>query len=236
MLASLARRNRRPELMDDPALDPTEHRRALDGLARLNAASGAFRRLWDPIAALARADPGRPVRVLDVATGAGEFPVTLARWAKRTGLPIEVAGCDLSETALARGREAAAAVGVPVTFFRQDVLNDPLPTGYDVVTCSLFLHHLDEPDAVRLLGAMRAAAGRAVLVNDLARGRLNYTLVWLATRLLTRSPVVRYDGPVSVRAAFTPAEALALAEQAGLTDAAVRACFPCRFQISWSRA
>ena len=235
LLASLARRDRRPERMDDPALDPAEHRRALDGLTRLNAASGAFRPLWGLIAGLARANPGRPVRVLDVATGAGEFPVTLARTAKRAGLPVEAAGCDLSETALDCGREMAAAVGLPVTFFRQDVLRDPLPTGYDVVTCSLFLHHLDEPDAVRLLTAMREAAGRLVLVNDLARGRLNYALVRLACRLLTRSPVVRYDGPVSVRAAFTPAEALALAETAGLAGARVRPCFPCRFQLSWSR-
>ncbi len=221
--------------MDQPGLDPAAHRRALDGLARLNAASGAFRYLWAPIAELARSTKGRPLRVLDVATGGGEFPVTLMHWARRAGLPIEAAGCDRSETALEYGRRTAVAVGVPVTFFPQDVLSGPLPSGYDVVTCSLFLHHLDEGEAVRLLRAMAAAAGRLVLVNDLARGRLNYLLIWLATRVLTRSPVVRTDGPLSVRAAFTPREALSLAEKAGLTGATVRRCFPCRFLLTWRR-
>jgi 2-polyprenyl-3-methyl-5-hydroxy-6-metoxy-1,4-benzoquinol methylase len=235
LFPDLRSRRREPELMDDAGLDPAEHRRALDGLARLNAASGAFRSLWDPIAGLAREDLGRPLRVLDVATGAGEFPVTLAQWAGRAGLRIGAAGCDLSETALAYGREIAAAVRVPVTFFRQDVLNDPLPDGYDVVTCSLFLHHLDEPYAVRLLREMGRAAGKLVLVNDLTRGPVNYALVRLACRLLSRSPVVRYDGPASVRAAFTPGEARELAERAGLRGATVAKKFPCRFLLAWRK-
>src|SRR5579885_561917 len=93
LLPPLTARDRRPEVMDQPGLDPAAHRRALDGLARLTAVSGAVRRLWDPIAELARANPGRPLRVLDVSTGGGEFPVTLADWARRAGLAIEAAGC-----------------------------------------------------------------------------------------------------------------------------------------------
>ena len=115
-------------------------------------------------------------------------------------------------------------------------IRDPLPGGFDVVTCSLFLHHLSEDDAVTVLRRMRDAAGRLVLVNDLARSRFNYLAVWLACRLTTRSRVVRFDGPASVRSAFTPAEARALAERAGLSGATVSRRFPCRFLLSWSRA
>ena len=74
-----------------------------------------------------------------------------------------------------------------------------------------------------------------VLVNDLARSRFNYLAVWLACHLTTRSRVVRFDGPASVRSAFTPAEARALAERAGLSGATVSRRFPCRFLLSWSR-
>jgi hypothetical protein len=73
-------------------------------------------------------------------------------------------------------------------------------------------------------------------VNDLARSRFNYCAVWLASRLLTRSRVVRFDGPASVRSAFTPKEALALASHAGLSGATVQGKFPCRFLLSWKRA
>ncbi|MFO0799898.1 MAG: methyltransferase domain-containing protein [Gemmataceae bacterium] len=228
-MPSLARRERVPELMDDPALDPAEHRRALVGLARLNRVSDSPGVLWPAIRELAR---GGPLRVLDVATGSGDVPRALAARAARAGLPVTVAGCDISPTAIDAARTAAP--GLP--YFVHDVLRDPLPAGYDVVTCSLFLHHLSDDDAVTLLRRMAAAAGRRVLVNDLARSRFNYLSVWAACRLLTRSAVVRFDGPASVRSAFTPAEAAALARRAGLTGAAVRGRFPCRFLLQWERA
>jgi hypothetical protein len=79
-------------------------------------------------------------------------------------------------------------------------------------------------------------AGSAVAVNDLTRSRAGLVLVWAACRLLTRSPVVHFDGPVSVRAAFTPREALALAERAGLAGATVVRRRPCRFLLTWGRA
>ncbi|VTT97152.1 Uncharacterized protein OS=Planctomyces maris DSM 8797 GN=PM8797T_03249 PE=4 SV=1: Methyltransf_23 [Gemmataceae bacterium] len=216
--------------MDDPGLAPAEHRRALAGLARLNRVSGSAAVLWPAVARLAR-ELRRPVRVLDVATGSGDVPAGLVRKARRAGVSLEVSGCDISQTAV-----AAAAANCPAgRFFVHDALRNPLPAGFDVVTCSLFLHHLSTDDAVSLLAAMRDAVGRLVLVNDLSRSRFSFVGVWLACHLLTTSPVVRFDGPASVRSAFTPREALALAERAGLTAAVVRSKFPARFLLSWER-
>jgi hypothetical protein len=122
-----------------------------------------------------------------------------------------------------------------VRFFIHDAVNGPLPTGYDALTCSLFLHHLDEGEAVDLLRRMAAAAGRLVLVNDLARGAAGWLLAQAAARLLTRSDVVHTDGPRSVAAAFTPAEARTLAERAGLSGATVRRRWPFRWLLTWER-
>ena len=105
-----------------------------------------------------------------------------------------------------------------IEFFVHDALQASLPSGFDVVSCSLFLHHLDNDSVVSLLANMEAAAQRLVLVNDLSRSRFNFVGVWLATRLLTLA-IVHFDGPASVRSAFTPAEAIALAARAGLHGA-----------------
>jgi 2-polyprenyl-3-methyl-5-hydroxy-6-metoxy-1,4-benzoquinol methylase len=223
--------------MDDPGLDPVEHRRALAGLARINRFGGSAGVLWPAIRKLARETPERPLRILDVATGSGDVPVALAGKARLAGVDLVVHGCDISPVAVAAAESDLGAIkcGRWVEFFVHDALRDPLPIGYDVVTCSLFLHHLSNDDAVSLLGRMKAAAGRLVLVNDLDRSRFNYLLVWVSCRALTRSPVVRFDGPASVRSAFTRPEALALAEQAGLTGATIGRRFPCRFLLSWRR-
>ena len=234
-LSTLACRERIPELMDDPALDPLEHRRALVGLARLNRYSGSTAVLWKPLVEFARRRPEQLIRVLDVATGSGDVPIGLWRKAKAAGIPLAVSGCDISPTAVKAATRQAAEAGAEAKFFVHDAIRDPLPTGYDIVTCSLFLHHLSSDDALSLLRRMAEATGSLVLVNDLARTRFNYLAVWFACHALSQSRVVRYDGPASVRSAFAPREALVLARRAGLAGAFVRPRFPCRYLLQWKK-
>jgi hypothetical protein len=115
------------------------------------------------------------------------------------------------------------------------VVGAALPTGYDVLTCSLFLHHLCEDDAIRLLGQMRQATERLVLINDLVRNYASFVLVYLASRLLSTSEVVHVDGPRSVEAAFTVDEVRSLARRAGLEGATVERRYPCRLLLTWRR-
>jgi 2-polyprenyl-3-methyl-5-hydroxy-6-metoxy-1,4-benzoquinol methylase len=229
-LSALQNRERIPELMDDPALDPAEHRYALEGIARLNRFSSSVGVLWPAIRDLAKT-LDRPVRMLDVATGGGDLPAGLLAKARRAQVRMEIAGCDISPTAIATASENCRGT----RFFVHDAIHEPLPDGFDVVTCSLFLHHLSVDDAVLVLGRMKKASNRFVLVNDLARSRFNYLSVAMACRVLSRSRIVRFDGPASVRSAFTPGEALAIAERAGLLGATIQRRFPCRFLLSWCR-
>lgn len=228
-------RRLQPEIMDQPGLAEQEHIAALRGLARINWWSGSARLLWPPIRDLARENPSRPLRVLDVATGGGDVPIRLWRRARQAGLPIQVDGCDRSSTAVGHATRNAEHRRADVRFFPLDALNEPLPSGFDVVVSSLFLHHLTEEQAVELLRRTGEAANRLVLINDLARSRAGYALAYAGTRLLSRSWVAHVDGPRSVEAAFTPAEALALAQRAGLTGATVARRWPCRFLLTWRR-
>src|SRR5205085_807704 len=160
--------------------------------------------------ALARERAGRPVRVLDVATGGGDVPIRLWRRARRAGLNLDIHGGDISATALHFARQKARMAGAEVTFFALDVHNDGVPAGFDVLTASLFLHHLSGDQALALLRQLHEKAGYMVLVNDLRRCRAGFILAWLAARLLTRSTVVRVDAPRSVEAAFTVKEICSL--------------------------
>lgn len=232
--AALADRHLVPERMDDPSLPAAEHRQALAGLAHINllsAAAGSFR---TPLRQLCERPPRRVVRVLDVATGGGDVPVRLACWARRRSLPLHFTGCDVSPGAIALASARAERRGVQVGFFCHDVLRDGVPGGFDAIISSLFLHHLPTLQAQETLAGMGAAA-RLVVINDLLRSPTAYALAWAGTRVLSRSPVVRFDGPASVRGAFTLAEACALAEGAGLAGAVVRWRWPFRFLLTWWR-
>ena len=221
--------------MDQPGLDAAEHAHALRGLARLNRLSRSDAILWPAIEQLARRRGGSPIRVLDVASGGGDVPIALAKRAMRAGLRLEIEGCDVSPEAVRYARRQAEGTGLSLRFFNLDVLNEPIPAGYDVVTCSLFLHHLEEADACSFLRKAADATSGLLLVNDLVRGPVGYLLAWWACHFLTRSPVVWHDGPVSVAGAFTPAEVRKLAQSAGLEGANLTRHWPRRFLLSWSR-
>ncbi len=229
----LAERRRHSELMDAPDIAASEHRRALAGLERINRLSAAVRPIWNQIAPLI-VRTGGALRVLDVACGGGEVAVGLQKRALRAGLDIEVFGLDISSLAVQVARERASAEGLVMRFAVGDAVATPIDIHehYDVVMSSLFLHHLDEHDALRLLRHSAAAATRRVLVVDLRRSLRGYVLAVLGTRALSRSPVVHYDGPASVRAAFHIEEACRLAERAGLQNVRAEARWPFRFLLS----
>lgn len=81
-----------------------------------------------------------------------------------------------------------------------------------------------------------ACGGGDVLVQDLVRSRLGLGLTWIGCHLLSRSPIVRVDGPRSVRAAFTPREVRALAAQAELDAARLSCHWPQRLVLQWRRS
>lgn len=221
--------------MDDPALQPDLHRQALSGLARLNFCSAAARPIWRVIERHCRQTGLRSARLLDVASGAGDVPLSLSRSAAAKGIELLVSGCDRSSLAVTRAQRRAAMQGAPARFLRCDVLQDALPGEPDIITCSLFLHHLTTAQVVDLLGRMRDAARRLLIVSDLERSRWGYALAWLAARALTRSPVVHRDAPQSVAAAFSREELQHLAERAGLEGAELRRVWPFRLLLSWRR-
>lgn len=233
VMPDLGIRDLQAEVMDDPGLEPDRHLDALRALGRVNRVSLAGRRLWHEVAAL-HSRLGRPVRILDLACGGADLLADLATRAHRAGTPVELHGCDVSPVAVEHGRRTAPA-GAPIEVFQLDALTGELPGGYDLLTSSLFLHHLDDAQAVSLLRRMSEAAREALFVQDLCRTRLGYLFAWIGLHTMTRSDVARVDGLRSVRAAFTVDEARSLCSEAGLTGAAVRRCWPQRFTIRWVR-
>ena len=227
----LAQRRREPEIMDDPGLETSRHVAALEALGRINRVSGTAERLLREVVRLGRHGT-RPIRILDVACGDARVLAQVASAAARRGVRVSAHGCDVSQVALERGAEVAARAGMDVTLSRMDVTRDALPGHFDLVACSLFLHHLSDAEAVRFLAGM-ARAGTTVLVQDLRRTRLGFLMAWAGVRLLSRSDVARVDGPRSVEAAFSLDEVGDLARRAGMAGAEIQRAWPQRFTLRW---
>ena len=236
MIANLRKRNRQPEVMDDPTLDAQRFVGSLVGLRRINAITGSARILWSALQRqISQLDRG-PIRVLDVASGAGDTVISLWKRAQSDNRPIEIHGCDINPHAVNFATAAAHRASADVRFFQHDVLNGAFPDGYDVVISSLFLHHLDEENAKTFLKAAADTVKKGILIHDLARGKAGYLFAYYGVRLISRSDVVHVDGPRSVEGAFTVEEARAMGEAAGLHGCRVSPRWPFRFLLEWSRS
>lgn len=230
-MLDLRSRNLQSELMDDASLDGVSHEKALTGLRRINWWSRTDLAVWRAIMRSLGGSTNRPVSILDIASGGGDLAIRLSKRAARAGVSVSIEGCDISPTAVAFAtRQAQAAKCHNVRFTLCNALQESLPQAqYDVVMCSLFLHHLTAENAVLLMTKMQAAARTLVLIDDLQRTRFGYCLAWLGCRILTRSHVVHVDGPMSVEGAFTVEETQKLAEYAGIRNAVFNTHWPERF-------
>ena len=160
--------------------------------------------------------PQTQMRVLDFATGSGDIPRLVVDHARKVGAKLTVEAVDQQASTLEIARGLSASYP-EINFLEGDVLSFG-DGGYDLVLCSLALHHFGEADAVRLLARCRELSSRYVLVSDLRRGLLATIGVYLLTALIFRDPMTRADGRTSAARAFSFRELRALAERAGWKD------------------
>ncbi len=207
------------ELLDRPGNSDAEVRESLRDLERLNRHFGGVRTVLLHLRRMTDRHPQGPLRILDIATGGGDIPRAICRWARRRGIAVEIEAVDRSHQALA----AAAAWSAAYPEIRLRPAEGPrLPypdRSFDYAIASLFLHHLTEDEGVRLLREMRRVARRGLIVNDLRRSRTARLLTALATRILSPNRLTRHDGPMSVLRGFRPAELRRMVARAGLRGA-----------------
>jgi len=231
MLKPLSR-STRPELLDDPAADPRELRASLRDLQRINERWGGHRATLAALSApLSRWRAARPFRFLDVGCGGGDLLVALARRCRAAGVPARLVGIDSHPTVVQIARDRVA--GFPeIDLVRCDALELPFAgKSFDFVACSLLLHHLPPQRGEAFLRALSRLAREGVIVSDLRRGRGEYVVTFLFTRLFARARMTRMDGPLSVLRALTLQEARELARDAGWVDPIVRRSFPLRLLL-----
>lgn len=154
-----------------------------------------------------------PLHILDVGCGLADIPVAVARWCRKRGVPVKITALELVPGIAALAREQSQ--GFPeIKVLERDVLT--LEDGeYDVVTASLFMHHMAESDLEPLLVKFDRLSRRGIIISDLERSRTGYSAVWALSRLIGNH-VVRHDGPLSVKRSFTLNELERLATQCGL--------------------
>jgi SAM-dependent methyltransferase len=198
--------------MDRPQPVSAELEQDLRNLCQLNRFFGShtlvrrFIRKW--------ITPGSKLRVADLATGFGDIPRLVVEFARSIRATIQIDAVDQNGATLEIARKFS--INFPeIRFAQGNILEWKPAEPYDLVLCSLALHHFSSDHAVRLLKHCRDISSRFVLVSDLRRGYLATVGVYLLTATLFREPMTRTDGRLSAARAFSFQEFRSLAERAG---------------------
>ena len=223
------------ELLDAPVADFGLLARNLRDIRRINLLLGWTRLAVAQVSLVVARQQLQTFSLLDVASGSADIPRALARRARRQQLQAEIVATDVSEQVLAAARKNCADFP-EIRLEPQDALALSYPNqSFDLVLCSLSLHHFSPEEAPRLLRELARVARRAVIVSDLQRSLLAYLGAWLLTHTFMPNRLTRHDAPASVRRAYTPGEVRALADQADLASATIRTVFPFRQILIWQR-
>jgi ubiquinone/menaquinone biosynthesis C-methylase UbiE len=202
------------ELLDGSLNDPGTLIANLSDMARLNRMTGGRELSVNAMSAL-----GGWTSILDVGTGAADFPMTLIARAYRDGRAISLTASDSRPEVIDAVRSIWHRFPAlrMLTLAVADARQLPWPDGsFDVVHTSMVIHHLDPDDAIAALAEMRRVSRRGVVVNDLLRGRAAWIGAWVLIHALRMSRYTRHDGPLSVRRAYTLPELNELLREAGM--------------------
>jgi len=207
-----------PELMDRPGISHTLLREELQILETVNRRWGAQELVLECVQRFLDSPRTTSLTILDLGTGAADIPRAIVAWARQRKLPVTITAVDGNSGVLEIAREACRD-WPEIRLEQHDLRALPYAAdSFDLVLCSLALHHFDSADAVVILRRINELARRGYVVNDLRR---NWTAIWtteLLVRTVIKSHIVSNDAVQSVRAAFTVRELRAMAQRAGLSN------------------
>jgi 2-polyprenyl-3-methyl-5-hydroxy-6-metoxy-1,4-benzoquinol methylase len=220
------------ELMDRPQPVSPELERDLENIRQLNRWFGSYALISMFLSRWIK--PGSRLRIVDLATGSGDIPRLIAECGRKIGAELRIDALDRQSATL----EIAQKLSVPypeISFVEGNILEWRPAEPYDVVFCTLALHHFSDDDAVRVLQSCRELSRKFVLVSDLRRSWMATIGVHLLTATVFREPMTKHDARLSIARAFSFSEMNQLAQRAGWTNFGHKT-FPFARQAIWLEA
>jgi SAM-dependent methyltransferase len=204
------------ELMDEPC-SREELRTCLRDIARLNRWFLGYRPVLRWLDSLALQPGSPPVQILDVGCGYGDGLRRVAKWASEHAVAAEFTGLDINPDTVSIAQEASPAE-CGIRWVSKDIFAYDPDRPVDIVTSSLFAHHLTDEEIVRFLRWMEERANIGWFINDLSRNSVPYYLLKAFSRVARLHHFVQHDAPVSIARAFVPQDWRRLCAAAGLAE------------------
>jgi hypothetical protein len=198
------------EHLDDPDFPEKKKLMAVWALHAFNLFFRSYHRflaILEPVLRRAARARGGSARLLELASGSGEFTLALAKAARRKNLPVAITGSDYIEAYLERGRRAAASRNVQASFRLVNAydMSNIDEDEYDVVFICQSLHHFTPGQLAMMIAQARRVSTTAFVGID---GFRSVPLLFIVPgpALATLRPAFFHDALLTARKLYSQPE------------------------------
>ena len=201
-LVDTSNRSSETEIMDDFTMKGVLFRDTLDKLEIINRLLGGNKVTINGLKELLKnQSKNKIITIVDLGCGHGDILRDIAKFGRRNNYTFRLIGIDANIAAIAYAKELSSEYS-ELSFKAIDVFSEDFKKqSYDIVLCTLFLHHFKNNELISFLKTTIEKATIGVVVNDLHRHKLAYYLFKLIG-FFVKNKMIREDGLTSILRAF----------------------------------
>lgn len=200
-------RTQETEIMDDFFLEGKELQDALDKIAHINQLLGGNKLTLHGIKILLKkCDIAQTITIADVGCGNGDMLRMLAKYGQKNNLHFKLIGVDANAFTINYAKTLSEDFP-NIEYKCIDIFSeDFVPIKYDIVLCTLTLHHFSKDEILNIMTTFNNNANIGIIVNDLHRSKLAYRLFEMVCTVFNLNKMSREDGLVSILRGFKKKE------------------------------
>jgi 2-polyprenyl-3-methyl-5-hydroxy-6-metoxy-1,4-benzoquinol methylase len=172
----------------------------------------------------------KEVSVCEIGCGGGDNLSAIFRYCTRHNIDVSFTGIDINKDCIAFAKENSKIKNVNfiVSDYKKITFESEKP---DIIFSSLFCHHFTDDELVEMMIWMKNNSTLGFFINDLHRHPIAYHFIKMATRIFSKSYLVKNDAPISVLRGFKKNEWKQILHKAGFEKFSIRWKWAFRYLI-----
>jgi 2-polyprenyl-3-methyl-5-hydroxy-6-metoxy-1,4-benzoquinol methylase len=138
--------------------------------------------------------------VCEIGCGGGDNLEVISEWCRRRNIPVEIIGIDKNHECIEFAKSKGKILNA--NWISSDYRLVHLSNKPDIIFSSLFCHHFNDKEVVKIFEWMSQNSKIGFFINDLHRNGLAFYSIKLLTKLFSNSYLVKNDAPLSVARGF----------------------------------
>lgn len=232
MMIDTRYRSELPEIMDNFSMEGEILKDALDKIAGINQLLGGNKVTLAGVKELLNdTTKEKPlISILDVGCGNGDMLRFLADYADSHHLKFKLTGIDANAFTIQHARNLSSDYE-NINYECVDIFKkSALPAPYDIILCTLTLHHFKDAEIIHLLTIFREKAKLGIVINDLQRSAIPYYLFIALCFVFRLNKMSKEDGLVSILRGFKRKDLEQYSSQLKLINTSIRWKWAFRYQ------